>query len=208
MVARLIVFLYSRTYPMTDQDGKKSADSVRRLLASNDQAYRDQSEDENLLTFHASLYGVADKFECESLKDDCQNAYIRALYGSFSILDFISSINVVYETTPETDIGLRKWAVFVAQGYKAMLQSHPSFKALFMSRPDFSWDLATAYTEDREYWCTVCEADTLRDYECICGHNGICLGNDDCTAERSEFWCPECEEWGRVNPGSLSAASN
>ncbi|ERF68890.1 hypothetical protein EPUS_04542 [Endocarpon pusillum Z07020] len=114
MVARLIVFLYSWTYPMTGKDAKKSADSVRRLLASNDQAYQDQSEDENLLTFHASLYGVADKFECESLKENCQKAYIRALHGSFSIPDFISSINVVYETTPETDIGLRKWAVFVA----------------------------------------------------------------------------------------------
>ncbi|KAF7504609.1 hypothetical protein GJ744_002036 [Endocarpon pusillum] len=206
MVARLIVFLYSRTYPMTGKDAKKSADSVRRLLASNDQAYRDQSEDEKLLTFHASLYGVADKFECHELKELCQNAYIWGLHGSFSIPDFISSIKVVYETTPETDIGLRKWAVFVAQGYKAMLQSHPSFKALFMSTPDFGWELATAYTEDQKYWCTRCEADTLQDYACICGQNGICLGNDDCILESSEFWCGECGTFGSINPGSLSAA--
>lgn len=108
-----------------------------------------ETKKENPLTFHASLYAVAEKYDCSELKNKCESAYITALQEDFSVLDFISSIKVVYESTPETDKGLRKWAVFVSQGYKAMLQLQPGFRALFTSRPDFSWDLITAYREDQ-----------------------------------------------------------
>ncbi len=206
MIARFIVFLYSLTYPMTSNEAKLSADSVRQLLVSSSQTYCDQSAHENLLAFHASLYGVADKFECESLKEACKNAYVRALRRRFSIPDFISSINVVYETTPEADTGLRKWAVFVAQGYKPVLQAHPGFKALFTSKPDFSWDLATAYAEDQVFWCTECEEETLQPHGCICGQNGMCL-KTSCTGEVSDFSCPECHST-CVQPRSLSLLSD
>jgi hypothetical protein len=81
-----------------------SADCLRRLLM-DDQTNVAQSEEENPLTFHASHYGIADKCECPSLNEACQNAYMRALRVNFSIVDFISSIKVVYETTPEADRG-------------------------------------------------------------------------------------------------------
>lgn len=76
-----------------------SADCLRRLLM-DDRTNVAQSEEEIPLTFHASHYGIADKYECPSLKEACQNTYIRALRGNFSIVNFISSIKVVYETTP------------------------------------------------------------------------------------------------------------
>jgi hypothetical protein len=104
----------------------------------DDQANVAQSEEESSLTFHPSLYGTADKYECPSLKEACQNAYTRALRGNFSIVDFISSIKVVYETTPEADRWLRNWAVFVLQGHKGMLQPHPSFMSLSICSPDYT----------------------------------------------------------------------
>jgi hypothetical protein len=201
LVARLIIFLYS-SYPVN----LVSANSLRLLLGNNE-VDADQTERTSPLSIHASVYALADKYECPLLKEACQNAYIRTLNWKFSISDFISSIHVIYETTPETDRGLRKWAVFVAQGYKAMLVPHQSFRALFMTRPTFSWDLTTGYMEDQKYWCENCEANALLKYDCICGQNGICLANDECESEEHEFWCTECGSWG-IKPGSLAAASD
>jgi hypothetical protein len=177
-------------------------------LLMDDQANVAQSEEDNPLTFHASLYGIAEKYQCPSLKEASQNAYIRALHGNFSIVDFISSIKVVYETTPEAERGLCKWAVFVSQGYKEMLQPHPSFKSLFMCRPDFTWDLVTAYMERRRFWCLSCKADTYPEgLGCICGNSGMCWANDRCSEEDYDYlWCPQCEQSDVVKPCGLAAA--
>jgi hypothetical protein len=148
----------------------------------------------NPLTFHASLYGVAEKYECPDLKELCRNAYIRSLSGQFSTSDFISSIHVVYETTPETDEGLRKWAVIVSQGYKSRLQLHPSFKALFTSRPDFSWELTTAYTEVKNYYCGNCEKNVpCGKTGCICSHSSVSGQiNPRDSQQDGMIWCPHC----------------
>jgi len=198
MIANVIVFLYGGTYPATRWSSRASAESLERLLSSKTQAQRGHEKLENPLTFHASLYGVAEKFEYPDLKEACRNAYIRSLCQKNSTSDFISSIHVVYEITPAADKGLRKWAVFVSQGYKSRLRLHPSFKALFTSRLDFSWDLTTAYMEVKDYYCSICEKNIPCDKAgCVCGHSGICSGALSCAQEDEEpLYCLECDGYG------------
>jgi hypothetical protein len=153
------------------------------------------------LPLYGALYGIADKYECPSLKTTCEKLYVKALSENLSIPDFISSINVVYEAIAEAEKGLRRWALWVPQGYTDMLQLHPGFKALSFSRPDFGWDLVTQYRSVTRFWCasamtlsnlltpvvlatrvfvesTACENEQMEDIECskcsIAGHVMLC----------------------------------
>ncbi len=114
---------------------------------------------------------------------------------------------MVYETTPEADKGLRTWAIFVSQGYKAMLLVHPMFKALFISRPEFSWGLTTAYGEDQSYWCPNCIKDTLYGMtSCVCGGGGICCENKDCEERTGDAHCSQCNTSSAVKVWASAAA--
>lgn len=210
LMAIFLVFLYSGTYPIHREGKSAPAESVRRLLYINNQANLDLSEDKDPLTAHASLYGLADKFECPSLKQLCQNAYIRALRAKFSILDLISSIDVVYKTTPENDKGLRNWALVASNGYKSMLQPHPSFKALFTSTPDFSWDFATADNESRTYWCRSCVRFLqFADVICSCKDESImCHLTLGWRYHSDKFLCLRCRKAAVVKLPSWVVASD
>jgi hypothetical protein len=206
MIATVIVFLYGGTYPTTKKGAEDSAKSLEKLLSSKTQAQCGQDAQGNPLTRHASLYGVSERYQCPELKSACWGAYITSLSQNCSTSDFISSIHVVYETTPEADKGLRKWVVVFSQGYKSRLQLHPSFKALFKSRPDFIFDLTTAYMEVKYYYCPNCE-ETIHCDElgCVCGHSGLC-GQED-SGRCGQLWDCYCQVDGVLRKGALARAS-
>jgi hypothetical protein len=79
MIANVIVFLYGGIYPTTQNSAKDSAKSLEWLLSGKTQAQRGQDMQESPLTLHASLYGVAEKYECPDLKEACRYAYSRLL---------------------------------------------------------------------------------------------------------------------------------
>jgi hypothetical protein len=87
-------WFYISKYATTSNANSMAFASLQRLLASNDQVDVGQRERENPLTLYAALYGIADKYECPSLKTTCEKLYVKALSENLSIPDFISSINV------------------------------------------------------------------------------------------------------------------
>jgi hypothetical protein len=203
LVARLLVYLYGEVYPVGDEGQEVWGNSLGKLFGGDTEVPENSSgSSDQPLSLHAALYGLADKYGCPSLKHDCQQAYIKTLQGDFSLADFISSINVVYETTPEGDDGLRKWAVWVAQGYSDMLQLQPSFKGLIMSRGDFCWDLTTKYQRVNRFWCTSCnESSSSNMSSCSCGNSGICRKTVACeTTQIVALRCSNCRTAGRIVP--------
>lgn len=180
---------------------------LQRMLAGNNQLHLERVTPDNKLTRYAVFYGVADKYDCPSYKNTIQKAYIRTLAGYFFIPDFVNSIKIVYTTTPGSDKGLRKWAVWVAQGYIAELQLHGCFKELFTSRPDFIWDFSTQYRRVDRSWYTECHQSSWT--ACVCDNNGICARSLACEQERPErVSCQNCRKNNCIVPFSAAPSSN
>ena len=203
LVARTLVYIYGQDYPVTFQEKSRFANSARKLLPGCSPDPKGGSKDANPLSIHAAVYGIADKYNCRSLKNTCEQAYVGQLSTQTSFRDFIHSVNIIYETTPVGDKGLRKWAVWFSQSYKEAIQIHPGFESLFRSRADFAWDYATNYQNIGRYWCEKCTKYAQPSQrECCCGASGMCKGGQACSASVPK--CYTCsttlKHWSVVTP--------
>jgi hypothetical protein len=133
------------------------------------------------IEIHAAMYAVADRFEVPILKAVSLASFVSELRSNtFSIADLVAAIEVVYITTPENDIRLRKWVVYRAQQFSHELIRHAGFQAAFETHPDFAWDFATKYAKANYLWCTQCN-DTIDLTECRCGFSAM-RGDPLCNA--------------------------
>jgi hypothetical protein len=174
MVARMLVYIYGQEYPVTFDGASPFAESAQKLLPAYLTGIEGDMKGDGPLSVHAAVYSIADKYDCQSLKAACEQAYVGRLSAQTSLGDFIASIDVIYETTPRDDKSLRKWAVWFSQGYKEMILVHPSFKTLFCSRQDFAWDFATNYLNIGRYWCGSCKTyQQVSQTHCRCGTSGM-----------------------------------
>ena len=193
MVARMLVYIYGQKYPVTLEGKTHVAESTRKLLPAHFTGIKEDIKREGQLSVHAAVYGIADKYDCQSLKAACEQAYVGQLSAQTSLRDFIASINIIYENTPKEDKGLRKWAVWFSQGYKEVILVHPGFKSFFCSQPDFAWDFATNYLNTGRYWCDKCKTyQQVSQTECSCGTTGICIGGQACKSYAPECMKPKC----------------
>jgi len=59
------------------------------------------------LSTNALMYALADKYGVEDLKDLAQEKFARAAAQDWNTAEFAHAVQIVYESTPESDSGLR-----------------------------------------------------------------------------------------------------
>lgn len=147
---------------------------------------------------HAEMYAMADRFEIPALEAFSATNFVSEVRSkNFSIADLVSAIEYVYKSTPENDVGLRKWVVYRAQQVDHELVRHDDFETALKDHPDFAWDFATKYARANYLWCSHCK-DTIDLVECRCGFQGMCGDTTCVTGVPAALQCTRCEKWGRL----------
>jgi hypothetical protein len=195
MVARLLQYFYLGNY-----DAVGLAGPLTRILETS---YPEGVIDTLLTTdgfdfeTHALMYAMGDRFEVTGLKTLSATRFVNELrLKEFSVADLVSAVEIVYSSTPENDIGLRKWVTYRAQHSAQELVRHPEFERVMKAHEDFAWDFATKYARANYLWCRKCQK-TIDLVECRCGFNGMC-GDDACTKGAVEaLCCTGCRKYGK-----------
>lgn len=190
MVARMLQYLYHGNY-----DVVSFAESLSSILdkASSKAVLEDRSLNQNFdFEVHAQVYALATRFEIPDLKAmSAKNFVLELRSRNFSIADLVSAIDIVYTTTMNDDIGLRKWVVYRAQGFAEELLRQADFEAVFNDLPHFAWDFATQYARGNILFCSQCEL-TIPLGECRCGFHGMCGHRYCATEDASQISCTNC----------------
>lgn len=196
MIARMLQYLYDDKYDVSNM--------ASALFEIFDNAgppdYLDNAVFVQDLEFevHANVYALADRFDIPSLKAESANKFVSELRSpTFSITNLVSAIGRVYTTTPESDLGLRKWVVYRAQQVEYDLARNHEFEQVLKDYPDFAWDFATKYARANHLWCSRCN-NFVTLIECRCGFHGMC-GDGLCKAgDVSVLRCMTCDEFGNL----------
>jgi hypothetical protein len=195
MIGRMLQFLYHGSY-----DVLNLATDLTRLLDTSspstilvDTTILAQDFD---FEIHAAMLAIGDRFDIPSLKSTSQALFVAELRSQhFRVADLLGAIDLVFTTTPEDDIGLRKWVVYCAQQIEGELVCYDDFKAVLKRQPDFALDLATKYAKANYVWCMQC-LNTIQLVECRCGFSGMC-GDPTCAkGALKRLMCTRCETSG------------
>ena len=137
LVARMIIFAYTMTYHTESLQSDRPQHTQFKTVqdAFGDQPFRDDSFDwETRARLHASLYGIADKYELEALTSHTRQRFCIAFDGRDEYSEDVhrpgnpdwvfdadkaeaiwakeaSVSRIVYATTPHTDRSLRDMVV-------------------------------------------------------------------------------------------------
>lgn len=93
------------------------------------------------LTLHIEMYSLADKYDVPKLGEVAAVYFHKALEDSKSSGDYLPCVPAIYESTPDSNTGLRSVIVkyVVNRGAKQEL-SKSLLKAAFIEAPQFGWD--------------------------------------------------------------------
>ena len=148
----MLSYLYTMRYPMP---GKALATTAEDF--------------ENQLLLDAKLYAVADKYDVAAFRVILRAFFAKDLEsvghyidktGMSSLEDLIS---IVYETTPDTDRGLRAPLQRFIERYKGKILGRHSIRRYAREHHSFAVDILDvrhmAGTEKKllSYWCVECE---------------------------------------------------
>jgi hypothetical protein len=98
--------------------------------------------------FHAQVYGLADQYAIPSLKDCSKRKFQTAISGGWQLEDFPLAIVEAYDSTPETDGGLRDAIVeVVTNNIKELVKSN-SFQDALREKPAFAADIVNALSSE------------------------------------------------------------
>ena len=144
LVHQMLVFLYSCDY---DEENQTSA--------------------QHPFEFNARLYGLADKYGIEDLKDFAKYSLSRWLdpLGSppFAISDLVKALRVIYTNTLSSDRGLRDLVIPAFKDYRIILREDPDFVEMLSSGwgdGELAMDVFDALLElarPKTYMCTRCD---------------------------------------------------
>ena len=98
--------------------------------------------------FHAQVYGLADKHAIPSLKDCSKRKFQTAISSGWQLDDFPLAIVEAYDSTPETDGGLRDAIVEVAAQNIKELVKNDLFDDALREKPAFAAGMVTALSSD------------------------------------------------------------
>ena len=96
------------------------------------------------LTLHIVLYSLADKFDVAKLGELAIANFREVLTQSWSPGDYLPCVPAIYESTPDSNTGLRRviveYAVNGKQNYSRWKMDQSLFEAAFIEAPRFGWD--------------------------------------------------------------------
>jgi speckle-type POZ protein len=98
--------------------------------------------------FHAQVYGLADKYIIPSLKNCSMSKFGMAISSGWQLDDFPSAIVEVYDSTPDTDRGLRDVIVEVATQNVKKLIKNSLFDDALREKPTFAADMVKALSSE------------------------------------------------------------
>lgn len=113
------------------------------------------------LLHNVSLYGMGEKYGIQGLKGIVSEKFAAVLLHPRYLVDgkSVSMINAkdlgkaikcIYDTTPESDKGLRDQVLRYAKRWLKLLLSMEVFKAVLAEVPDFSYQLLVQEAESRD----------------------------------------------------------
>ncbi|ERF68884.1 hypothetical protein EPUS_04536 [Endocarpon pusillum Z07020] len=156
MVARLLLFLYTRQYPVRGTEEWQTLDDEyyyahRKQLASMIKCDDNEEEIPTIsLCVEAAVYGLAEKYEVPRLKQLSLEAYQASAKMNVrsppAIAQFTRSIEIVYSTTKPPD-QLRDFVIWKTQTDYLTTPYFTLFRELFTSNRDFAWDLKVAVAD-------------------------------------------------------------
>lgn len=99
------------------------------------------------LVFHAHMYALADKYYIEDLKQTAKVRFAGAVKEDWSHEEFPTAIRIAYETTPETDLGLRDIIVDVLLE-KSSLLDEKEVETVVKDISELSYELFRRHRQD------------------------------------------------------------
>ncbi|KAF2810733.1 uncharacterized protein BDZ99DRAFT_519417 [Mytilinidion resinicola] len=106
------------------------------------------------LVFHAHMYALADKYNIEGLKLIAKVRFTGDVQEGWSHEEFPDAIRIVYDTTPEMDLGLRDAIVDVLLKNSSLLDKK-EIEAVVKKIAELSYELLKRYHQD--YSCHLVE---------------------------------------------------
>ncbi|KAF2810732.1 uncharacterized protein BDZ99DRAFT_386582, partial [Mytilinidion resinicola] len=128
-------------HPPTQQlsyGGSKKTKRITRARESQD--FPKPLEGFPCLVFHAKMYALADKYNVKGLKLLAQERFTAAVETGWTHEEFPAATRVVFETTLDTDVGLREPLVKVLLEHSALLDQ-PEVEAVVKDIPGLAYDL-------------------------------------------------------------------
>lgn len=98
--------LYTGYYTIKDEDVAALA-----VFGATQSLYRGITQRERIAIFHAQMYGVGDCFQSRRLKFIAEQSFSDTFRQIKTVEAFTVAVEVIYNTTPESDKGLRKIVV-------------------------------------------------------------------------------------------------
>ena len=201
MIADLICDLYHGTCLRTESAAHRQAilEAAERAGDSNSPHKKSipVSEDPPLIRL-AKVYAAADRFENDAMKIASEKVFQeKILDKNLNLNALIEVARVVYETTPASDEGLRKWVTYLTQKGSSVLLFLDEFNELIEENHDFARDFGTKYARANYVWCPDCKRN-LWLTNCQCGFSGIC-GEKTCRAQDLDrLHCHRCMRRGAL----------
>ena len=87
---------------------------------------------------NAQVYALTDKYDVQGLEKFSSKKFKNSLATTWSSKVFSKVVQVVYETTPSTDQGLRSIVMETARKQGSCLMNCAEFKVLLKSASDFT----------------------------------------------------------------------
>ena len=135
------------------------------------------------MVFNAQVYGLADKYAIPALKSHACETFRAAIVSGWATEDIPSAVAEVYNSTPESDRGLRDQIVEVANANIGKLLETWSFRDMLKETPCFALDMAVSLSGSNEN-----RHQKLESYKCpSCGT--IMHGN---FADGNYYYCVNC----------------
>lgn len=69
------------------------------MRPTEDNPYRKETKSASLLSLHARVYGIAEKYDVDALKALSSQRYLASLATNIEAHDFITSIHIIYAAT-------------------------------------------------------------------------------------------------------------
>lgn len=93
------------------------------------------------MVYDAQVYQIADKYDIQTLKEYSKDRFSTAITTGWKMDEFPLAINVVYESTPSKDRGLRDLVVETSLLHLDTLLEQDGFGNSLRTSADFSADL-------------------------------------------------------------------
>lgn len=152
------------------------------------------------LHLHVAMYAFADGYNLPDLKSASAAFFADIVTNPFtSTTDLVHVIDAVYDSTPRSDLGLRKYLVFALQGRHFDLRGNCQLQEKAKANVDFLWDLNFKYAHQKHLWCINCYRWSDIPTNCKCGFHGLCKGLKKCTElDWTNLRCSMCKLTGRL----------